>query len=228
MIPVALQIQVRREKQRLRQRAEQLAPQVREILHRNCFECHGHPDNPVEKQLHILDHNLLLNSTRKIVVPGAPEQSRLIQRIDDGSMPPEEEELRLPRVTEKELVILREWILGGAPPLPAEDPDNPTPPVVEPSELADRVHGIFEQRCYECHRYDEARGGIKIMHHRLLVDVRKVVVPGHPEQSDMVELLTTPDEERRMPPEPEPRLSAEEIDVIRAWIREGARPFSRR
>jgi predicted Ser/Thr protein kinase len=228
MIPLGLYLRVRHEKQQLRRRAEQLAPQVREILQRNCFECHGHADNPVEKQLDILDHDLLLNSTRKIVVSGAPDESRLIQRIDDGSMPPEEEELRLPRVTEKELVILREWILGGAPPLPPEGPDNPIPPVVESSELADRVHGIFEAKCYECHKYDEARGGIKIFNHRLLVNVRKVVVPGYPDQSDLVELLTTPDEERRMPPVPEPRLSAEEIEVIREWIREGARPFSKR
>ena len=38
-------------------------------------------------------------------------------------MPPEEEEGRLPRVSEKELAILR-W-MRGAPPLPPVDPMNP-------------------------------------------------------------------------------------------------------
>ncbi|MCH7814328.1 MAG: hypothetical protein IID40_09945, partial [Planctomycetes bacterium] len=61
------------------------------------------------------------------------------------------------------------------------------------SELADHVKQIFQQHCYECHRYDVARGGIKILHHRLLVTVRKVIVPGQPEESELFQLLTTTD-----------------------------------
>src|SRR5262249_57056421 len=109
----------------------------------------------IKKNLNILDHKLLLNKERRIVVPGDPEHSRLIQRIADGSMPPEEDETRLPRVTEAELVILKDWIRGGAPPLPPFDPQ--AAPEVPYSELAAKTMGIFQQHCYQCHKFDVAK-----------------------------------------------------------------------
>jgi mono/diheme cytochrome c family protein len=205
--------------------AEMLAPQVRDILQRNCFECHGRDPGHVKKNLHILDYQNLLDSARRIVVPGAPQDSRLIQRIADGSMPPEEEETRLPRLSEEELVILREWIQGGAPPFASAGAALVKPGPAPRSEVAAQVKALFSQRCYKCHRYDVAKGGIKILHHRLLVTVRKVVVPGRPEDSELFQLLTTADEEARMPPAPAARLSPEEIATVRAWILEGALPF---
>jgi serine/threonine-protein kinase len=214
-----------RSRQDARLEAENLAPQVREILQRHCLECHGAKPVRAKKDLYILDHKNLLDSARRIVVPGAPEDSRLIQRIADGSMPPEEEEVRLPRVSEKELVILRAWILGGAPPFGSGG--RPAAPSAAPrSELAARTRALFHKRCYQCHRHDEAKGGIKILHHRLLVTVRKVVVPGHPEDSELYQLLKA-DDEARMPPPPNRRLSPEEINTVRAWILEGALPFPR-
>jgi mono/diheme cytochrome c family protein len=216
-----------RARQEARLEAERQAPVVREILQRHCLECHGAKPGDAKKNLRILDHKSLLDSARRIVVPGAPEDSRLIQRIADGSMPPEEEEVRLPRVSEKELVILKAWILGGAPPFGAGDLKPAGPSAAPPSELAARTRALFHKRCYECHRYDEANGGIKILHHRLLVTVRKVVVPGRPEESELFQLLTTPDDKARMPPPPARRLSPEEVATVRAWILEGALPFPR-
>jgi mono/diheme cytochrome c family protein len=204
--------------------AEKQAPLVREILQRNCFECHGRDPKHVKKNLHILDYQNLLDSARRIVVPGAPQDSRLIQRIADGSMPPEEEETRLPRLSEEELVILTDWIRGGAPPFGQGDAQPAGAPAPQSASAA-KTKAIFQNRCYKCHRYDVAKGGIKILHHRLLVTVRKVVVPGHPEDSELLQLLTTSDEKERMPPAPNERLSAAEIATVRAWIREGAPPF---
>src|SRR6516225_3674245 len=106
----------------IRRQAVAVAPRVREILQRNCFECHGADPAHTKKNLNVLDHQQLLNRERRLVVPGAPENSRLIQRITDGSMPPEEEETRLPRLTQTELDILNDWVKGGAPQLPPEDP----------------------------------------------------------------------------------------------------------
>jgi uncharacterized membrane protein len=203
---------------------------VREILQRNCYECHGQNPKKIEKHLNILDHEQLLASARKIVVPGSPDDSRLIHRIADGSMPPEEEEVRLPRVTEKELMILRDWILGGAPPLPPDDAAHPVPPVVPFSELAAKTKTIFHRHCYECHDHSKGvkNGGIKIMNHRLLVTVRKnVVIPGHPDDSELIELITSVDDTKRMPPDGYERLSDAEIATIRQWILEGAPAFSK-
>src|SRR5258708_36132935 len=140
-------------------------------------------------------------------------------------MRPEEEESRLLRGWERELVILTDWTGGGAPPFPLVDTD-PVDPVPAPhAELAAKTKAIFEQHCYKCHKYNVAKGGIKILHHRLLVSVRKVVVPGRPDESELFDLLTTDDEERRMPPLPAARLTDDEIATIRRWIEEGAPPF---
>jgi serine/threonine-protein kinase len=211
---------------RVREKAEQEAGRVREILQRNCFECHGQNPAKIRKNLNILDRQQLLNTDRRIVVPGDPDHSRLIQRIADGSMPPEEEETRLPRVTETELAILKDWVLGGAPALPPLDPA--TPPVVPYSELAAKTMEIFQQHCYQCHKFDVARGGIKILNYRLLVNVRKVIIPGKPDESELYKLITSTNEEAMMPPSTEDRLYPEAIATIRQWILEGATPFPKK
>ena len=212
----------------IRRQAVAVAPRVREILQRNCFECHGADPAHTKKNLNVLDHQQLLNRERRLVVPGAPENSRLIQRITDGSMPPEEEETRLPRLTQTELDILNDWVKGGAPQLPPEDPENPTPSVEPYSKLASSVRGIFRRNCYHCHKYDVAKGGIKIMNYRLLVTVRKVVIPGKPDESELYQLITSTDAEKQMPPFEEPRLSEEEIATIRQWIEKGAPAFPKK
>ena len=206
---------------RAERRAEaiRVAPLAREILHRNCYSCHGSDPEDVQRDLDVLDHDVLLASDRRIVVPGQPSDSRLVQRIADGSMPPADEETRLPRLAAEELEILDKWILGGAPAFPADDPENPTPPVVEFSKVALEAEQILQHRCYDCHRHDQADGGIRILHHRLLVHVRKVVVPGEAENSELFHLFVS------KPPHGLESPTAEEIQKIRLWIDTGAPPF---
>ncbi|MSQ95793.1 MAG: hypothetical protein EXR98_14725 [Gemmataceae bacterium] len=218
-----VRLQVEENQRQVRLNAEQQAPLVREILQRNCYECHGQNPKKIEKKLDILNHKTLLDAARHIVVPGDPEHSLLIQRITDGSMPPEEQEVRLPRVTEHELAILRAWIVGGAPPLPTGDHEHSVPSVVPYSESAAKVKAIFHERCYECHKFDVGKGGIRILHHRNLLNVRKVVLPGSADGSKLFQRLVTDDVDLRMPPDE--RLTDEDIETIRSWIEEGAPPF---
>lgn len=227
LLPVLSLLGQYRTQRQVQLQARQDAPLVREILKRHCAECHGGDSRNIKKNLDILNHKQLLDRDRHIVVPGEPGDSLLIQRIADNSMPPEEEETRLPRVTDRELAILKGWILGGAPPLPLEDRQQPTTSLPH-SPLAARVKEIFQKQCYECHKYDTAKGGIKILNHPLLLTVRKVVIPHRPEESRLFNLLLTEDEEERMPPPPNGRLTPEEIAVIRQWIEEGALPFPKK
>ena len=213
------------QREQRRARAVEVAPQAREILHRHCYECHGANPTKIDRKFHVLDRASLMDANRKNVVPEHPDLSRLIQRIEDGSMPPEEED-DLPRVSEMELAILKEWIAGGAPPFPEEDPHAPVAPVVPRSELAAQVKAIFRSNCFECHQKTKPESGLKILNHDLLVRVRKVVVPGRPDESELYELLVA-DGERVMPPLTHPRMPAEEIDAVRRWIEAGAPPFPR-
>ncbi|MCI0701348.1 MAG: protein kinase [Planctomycetia bacterium] len=216
------------EREQRRARAVEVAPQAREILHRHCFHCHGANPEKAERGFFVLERESLLDPNRRNVVPGHPDLSRLIQRIEDGSMPPEIKEDELPRVSERELSILKVWIAGGAPPFPPEDPHAPTPPVVPRSELAAEVKAIFLNHCYECHMASKADGGIKILNHDLLVLGRKVVIPGNPDESELYQLITSTNENRVMPPkDQEVRMKPEEIETVRRWIEIGAPPFPR-
>jgi hypothetical protein len=205
-----------------RRHAVEVAPQVRNILRRYCYECHGQDPATTERKLDVLDHALLLDSRRKLIVPEAPGDSRLVQRIVDESMPPPRFE-ELPRVAPEELQVLRDWIAGGAPPFPAEDEPPPAP---RPTPLSSQVRQILFEQCYTCHRYDNAGGGIKILNHDLLVAKRKVVIPGRPEESELYRLLIG-HAEPMMPPRGQPRMRPAELDAVRRWIAEGAPPFPR-
>jgi serine/threonine protein kinase/mono/diheme cytochrome c family protein len=211
---------------RVTARAVEIAPQAREILHRHCFACHSGPKP--DGDLVILDRASLLQTKRPVIRLGDPDHSELITRIHDGTMPPEEDDDWLPRVSEMELAILKEWILGGAPELPPEDPNNPTPPVVPRSELADQVRDIFEKKCLHCHMKEDAKKGFPLLNHTMLLTTRRLVIPGAPERSRLHEVLVAPVDDTRvkaMPPKGEERLSADKIATIRQWIEAGAPPF---
>jgi mono/diheme cytochrome c family protein len=217
------------EREKRRARAVAVAPQAREILKRQCYECHGEKPRAA-RNFYVLERSSLLDPQRKNVVPGHADQSRLIQRIVDGTMPPREkpdDETELTRVSPEELAILQQWIAGGAPEFPPEDPQLPTPPVVPYSDLAAQTKAIFITHCYECHQLKEAKGGITIMDHNLLLHTRAVVIPGKPKESEVYQLLVTDeDDPLLMPPKDTfPRMTDEEIDTVRRWIEAGAPPF---
>ncbi|MCS6866731.1 MAG: c-type cytochrome domain-containing protein [Gemmataceae bacterium] len=90
--------------------SRELAQKAQAILKKHCYRCHGQ-DGTVEGSLnYITDLNKLV--ARKKVVPHDPKASRLLKRIEDGSMPPPDEE---PRPTEAEIATLTQWIEAGAP-----------------------------------------------------------------------------------------------------------------
>jgi mono/diheme cytochrome c family protein len=87
------------------------------------------------------------------------------------------------------------------------------------------VKDLFRERCYACHKFDNAQGGIKILNHDLLVAKRKVIVPGEPEKSELFQLITA--QAPPMMPPPGARLSTAEIDLVRRYIEAGAPVFPR-
>jgi mono/diheme cytochrome c family protein len=213
-----------RDYEKTRETAATLAPRAREILHRYCYACHGQDVNHTEEGLNVLDHHLLLNDPRKLVVPGDVKGSGLIHRIEDNSMPPVEKE-EYPRLSSDELEVLKQWVMGGAPRFPDQGHDGPAE---VPTELSAEVKRIFREKCRECHQPLNAKKGISVLNHDLLVVKRKVVIPGDPEESLLYRLLLTKDAKKLMPPpdDAEP-LTDQQIETIRRWILEGAAPFPR-
>src|SRR5262249_31384656 len=148
------------------------------------------------------------------IVPGDFHASRLIHRIEDNSMPPVEEE-EFPRLTlsSPEGEVLKQWVAGGAPPFPDPPPAKLFQPEAVPVPLAVDVKKIFREACHACHRFDNAKKGISILNHDLLVAKRKVIVAGAPEQSLLYQLLISTDEKKVMPPADEVPLTIDEVDT---------------
>lgn len=87
------------------------------------------------------------------------------------------------------------------------------------------VRPILADHCFECHAGDESSGGLKLDQPAgatVETDSGKAaIVPGHPEQSELIARITSADEDERMPPEGG-RLSDKQIETLRDWIGSGA------
>jgi hypothetical protein len=106
------------------------AVQARIILEKYCYRCHGQPGQRTFGDMnYILDRNALVDARK--VVPGQPEASGVIQRLEDGNdpMPPVGVE---PRPSRNEIEMLKSWIRVGAPGWGA-------PPVGGPARIVEFV-----------------------------------------------------------------------------------------
>jgi hypothetical protein len=90
---------------------------VRPILSDKCFKCHG-PDSQARKadlRLDVRDSALALHDGVPPLVPGKPEESDIVHRIEtddpEDKMPPRKSNLRL---SKDEAAVLRQWIAEGA------------------------------------------------------------------------------------------------------------------
>ncbi|MGQ0635087.1 MAG: PSD1 and planctomycete cytochrome C domain-containing protein [Planctomycetaceae bacterium] len=92
-------------------------------------------------------------------------------------------------------------------------------------DFAKDVRPILQARCIKCHGPEKQKSSLRVdSRTRLLAggDSGPAIIPGDPEHSYLVELVSSADQATRMPPKGDP-LSAEQIAKIRQWIREGAK-----
>jgi mono/diheme cytochrome c family protein len=114
--------------------------------------------------------------------------------------------------------------------LPARTDDQTaqTPPSEKPVDFVRDIRPILSDNCFKCHGPDEKERKAK-----LRLDVRDAaiaerdggaaIVPGHPEKSTLIERLTTDDPEAVMPPpKTGKKLTPQQIDLLKNWIRQGA------
>ena len=82
------------------------------------------------------------------------------------------------------------------------------------------VMPLFEKYCWECHSADNAELGLMLDTYEGAMagsDYGTVIEPGDPEGSLLVDMIASGD----MPEDGDP-MPAEELEVIRTWIAEGA------
>jgi hypothetical protein len=89
------------------------------------------------------------------------------------------------------------------------------------------IRPIFVEHCVACHGGVKQTSGLSFVYRENVLaggeSGAPAVVPGDPDASYLLERVTDPDPESRMPPaEHGPPLSATEIDRLKRWIADGA------
>ena len=89
------------------------------------------------------------------------------------------------------------------------------------------VKPFLAKYCVECHKADKAHGGVALDSYQAMRQGNDpVVIPGQPDRSDLVRVLSTASR-KRMPPRDATKMpTTEEIAMIRAWVTAGARDDS--
>ncbi len=94
-----------------------------------------------------------------------------------------------------------------------------------PVDFVRDVRPIFEKHCVECHGEKKQKSGFRLDVKAAALkggdDQGPDIVPGKAEESPLIHLISTTNEDELMPPKGG-RLSAAEIDTLTRWINEGA------
>jgi len=192
---------------------------VMPILRKHCLKCHGPEQQKAGLNLKSLDglaHGG--ESGEPIVVAGNAAESRLIELVRSGEMPP-----GAARLSEAEVKVLRSWINTAAVRELATVNDRLSPDRL----MARRVHFLFEVKCQPCHGRKTQEGGLDMRSMTSILNGGKsgpAIVRGEAEQS----LLFKRIHDDQMPPRNvryklsiRP-VSETEQQLIAKWINGGA------
>src|SRR5262245_2858171 len=80
------------------------------VLARNCLECHNASDKKGGLDLTRRDTALAGGDSGKVLLPGEPEKSPLLARLEASEMPPEGRS----KLSVDERKLVHEWIAAGA------------------------------------------------------------------------------------------------------------------
>jgi hypothetical protein len=97
-----------------------------------------------------------------------------------------------------------------------------------PVEFNRDIRPIMSDTCFFCHGPDKAKrkAGLRLDEREAAIADRdgiRAIVPGKPEESDAIERLFSKDSEEMMPPpDSNKKLTAEQKELIKRWVAEGA------
>ena len=95
----------------------------------------------------------------------------------------------------------------------------------ETIDFNSQVKPIFNNKCISCHGGVKRKAGFSLLFRsEALANTesgKPAIIPGKPDQSELIRRISLNDPEERMPYKHEP-LSKKEIEILRQWIRQGA------
>jgi len=99
----------------------------------------------------------------------------------------------------------------------------PVPTPLQFEFFEKQVRPLLVERCYECHAEKKQKGGLRLDSAAAVLkggDSGPALVPGHPDQSKIIEGISWSDPDFQMPPKN--KLAESEIAVLSKWIETGA------
>ncbi len=95
-----------------------------------------------------------------------------------------------------------------------------------PVSFINDIQPILNQNCVQCHGGVRQKNGVSFIFREEALGKgksgRRTIVPGHPDESELIRRVTLSDPEARMPYH-SPPLSPQQIQLLRQWIKEGAK-----
>ncbi|MCA9023998.1 MAG: PSD1 domain-containing protein [Planctomycetaceae bacterium] len=189
---------------------------IRPILQGKCVRCHGEATQKAE--LNLADAAGIRRGSEggDIFKSGAPDDSRLLEVLTDGEMPPEGDPL-----TPEEIDLIRIWIEQGVK-FDADTPNN--------EEVLNQhdVIPILLLRCATCHGRQTQEAGLDLRTKAAMLKGGKsgpAMVPGDPSESLLIKRIQS----EEMPPRDKlashsvKPVEPQELEVLTRWISEGAR-----
>jgi hypothetical protein len=96
----------------------------------------------------------------------------------------------------------------------------------EPVDYSSQIKPILNKNCITCHGGVRKKGGFSLLFREEALDTLEsgkfAIVPGYPEESEMIRRITLHDPDERMPYKHEP-LSGEEVQLLTTWVKQGAK-----
>ena len=89
------------------------------------------------------------------------------------------------------------------------------------ARIETRIVSLLNQRCLECHGDGKRNGGFSIASRENMLlpndSGKPAIIPGRPDESELLRRMETAHDDERMPPEGE-RLSNSDLALVRSWI----------
>ena len=209
------------------------------ILVERCQSCHNAPYDKNGRTIHpkaglrLDSYEWVMkgNLDGTVVEAGNPDESYLYEVLtldeeDDMFMPPKGGPL-----TTEQIEVFKRWIQDGAKPSvggqAAADPSNGI-------SFHDHVFPLLEERCLDCHaapyvkngRTIHPKAGLRLDTYESIIKGNldgTIVEKGNPDESTLIAvIMLEPDDPEIMPPKGDP-LTSSEIDMLKQWIKEGAK-----
>lgn len=189
------------------------------ILQTHCCECHRDQNRKGGLQLDQLQGILTGGESGPVVDFRQLKESHLLQKIESGEMPPEDQ----PRLLPDEVRVIRNWILDEAFWSEASHASQAT-------NSDHEVFPILLRRCIVCHGRHRQEGKLDLRTHASMLKGGQsgaIVVRGEPEKSLLIQKMRSgamPPHDRLVEVSIKP-IEPREVEVLAEWIKRGASDF---